>query len=212
MFRQFRRILPGEFIIAGGDCSQGGKDYNCTQFLSVTYLDVPLIYHSRGVATTMTSAIYPVLERIADITKVKPLVGLERSMGGASEMERLQILNRHEKYKIFTMPTVGNQTQIESNQLGINMNALTRPVIVGGLKQVIDIHGIGIHDRVTIDELSIFIENPSGKPEAAPGGHDDTVMSLGVGWFMRQYAEETPLTHKQDTGTVVTKVYDDPYS
>lgn len=211
MFRQYRRILPGEFIIVGGDCSQGGKDSNCSQFLSVTHLDVPLIYHSRGVATTMTSAIYPVLERIADITRIKPVVGFERNMGGASEMERLQILNRLEKYTVFVMPSIGNQTQTDSTNLGVTTNALTRPMIVGGLKQVVDIHGLGVYDKQTIDELSIFIENNSGKPEAAPGGHDDTVMALGVAWFMRQYVKQEELTNKRDSGTVVTKVNDDPY-
>ena len=211
MYRQFRPILPGEFIIVGGDCSQGGKDYNCAQFLSVTHNDVPLIYHSRGVAAAMTSALFPVLEKIADRTGVKPVVGLERSMGGASEMVRLQTLNRLEKYQIFIMPAIGSTQEVDSNKLGVETTALTRPIYVGGLKQIVDINGLAIYDKATLDELAIFIENNNGKPEAAPGGHDDTVMSLAIAWFMRQYVQPILMSQRNQNSTVVTRINDDPY-
>lgn len=199
MFRQYRTIAKGEFIIAGGDCSQGGSDFNCTQFFSKTRLDVPLVYHQRGVAATQTTDILPVLNKIADITGVQPVVGLERNMGGASEMERLKVLNKDNKYRLFLMPIIGSDSKSgeRSDKLGVDTSALSRPILVGGLKEIIDVNGLGIYDRQTIDELAIFIENSRGKPEAATGGHDDTVMSLAIAWYMSLF--ELPVTHSVDS-------------
>mgnify|MGYP001278431677 FL=1 len=74
MFRQYRNIEKGEFIIVGADTSAGMGDYCAVQFLSKTKLDIPLVYHSKLLATEMTNAIYPVIEKIADVTGIKPVV------------------------------------------------------------------------------------------------------------------------------------------
>ncbi len=186
MFKQYREIMQGEFIIASGDCSQGGSDYNACQFYSATKLDVPLVYHGHGVAATMTTDTFPVMEKIADKTGVKVVCGYERNMGGASEMERIKVLNRHGKIKLFLMPIIGDDSKVgeRTDKLGFDTSVLTRPIIIGGLKEIVDLTGIKIYDQETIDELSIFIENSQGKPEAAKGGHDDLVISLaGARWM-----------------------------
>jgi len=180
MFRQYREIERGEFILAGGDCSQGGEDSNCTQFLSKTRQDVPLVYHAQGVAATQTADIYPVLERIYDVTNVKPVVGLERNNGGASEMERLRVLNRAAKFELFVMPDIGKTEEKDTTSLGWNTSSLTRPILVGDEKNLIDVNGIGIYDKETIQQLFWFIINNQGKPEAMKGKHDDCVIALGV--------------------------------
>ena len=189
MFRQYRQLQKDEFIIVGGDCSQGGADSNVAQFYSVTLQDVPLIYHSKGVAATMTTTIYPVLERIADFTGIKPLVGFERNMGGASEMERLAVLNRLGKYVLYTMPKIGSTvSDTTTTHYGFDTTSLSRPMLLGGLKEIIDVKGIIIYDKKTIEEMSLFIVNRQGKPEAAKGAHDDTVIALAVALFMQRNA------------------------
>lgn len=190
MFRQYRPIEPGEFIIAGGDCSQGGDDFNACQFYSKTKLDIPLVYHSQGVAAQMTPDIFTVLEKIADKTGVKPVVGFERQMGGASEMERLKVLNKNNKYKLFVMPNLGTNRndRPQTNKIGFDTTGSTRPILVGGLKEAIDGQILKIYDQKTVNELFIFIINNQGKPVAAQGGHDDLVMSLAGSWFMAQHS------------------------
>ena len=115
MFRQFRKIERGEFFVVSADCSQGGLDYNACIFMSKTNLDVPLLYHARGTANSMTSRVHLILEWIYDRTGIKPVVAYETAMGGSSEMERLHLLNRMGKYVIFEMPTIG---KVESGQTG----------------------------------------------------------------------------------------------
>lgn len=191
MFKQYRKIEPGEFILVGGDCSQGGEDSNVSQFLSKTRLDVPLVYAKQGVAAQMTADIFSVLERIYDVTGLKPVVGFERQNGGASEMERLRVLNRNNKYTLFVMPVEGKrEEQEEGTSLGYNTSSLTRPTLVGDLKNLLDVHGITIYDEQTIKELFWFIVNKTGKPEAMKGKHDDHVMALGIVWQIYQHARQ----------------------
>ena len=110
-------------------------------------------------------------------------------------MERLKVMNRLGKYRCFIMPVIGsNSNQGErTDKLGFNTDVASRPILVGGLKEIIDINGIAIYDQETIDELSIFIENSQGKPEAAKGGHDDTVMSLGIAYYVSKFEHASPL-------------------
>ena len=193
MFRQFRPIEKGEFLLVAGDCSQGGKDYNACQFLSKTRLDVPLIYHAQGVAAQMTREIFPILEKIFDTTGTRPIVALETANGGASEMDTLNVLNRLGKYELFKMPSIGRSESPESKILGYVTSGGTRPILVSDLKDAIKGRTITIYDKPTIKELLSFIINKQGKPEAEAGAHDDLVMSLAIAWQMYQLCV-TPLS------------------
>jgi hypothetical protein len=197
MFRQYRKIERGEFFLIGGDCSQGGEDSNVSQFLSKTKLDIPLVYDAQGVAASMTPQIHRVAEKLYDITGIPPVIGFERNMGGSSEMERLRVLNTKNKYSLFVMPVFGDTEDKDTNKLGWDTNTLTRPILVGDEKNIIDVHGIGIYDKVTIQQLFWFIISRQGKPEAMKGKHDDHVISLGVAWQMSQNVL-TPLSRQEE--------------
>lgn len=205
MWRQYRPLLQGEFILAAGDCSQGGPDYNACQFFSKTNLDVPLVYHSRGVAAQMTRAVFPVLEKISDITGVRPIVAFETANGGASEMDSLNVLNMRNKFDLFKMPTIGKTDSADSSNssktLGYVTSGATRPILVSDLKDAIDKRVFSIYDKPTVKELLTFIEK-SGKPQAESGAHDDLVLSLAIAWQMYQIcsppAESGNITHAKE--------------
>lgn len=186
IWRQYRVIERGEFFVIAGDCSQGGDDYNACQFMSKTRLDVPLVYHSQGVAAQMTRAVHPVIERISDVTGIKPTVAFETANGGASEMDTLDVLNKLGKYDLFTMPSIGKVSAPQSRILGYVTSGSTRPVVVGDLKDAVDKTVIGVYDIPTINEFYSFIKNKVGKPEAEAGMHDDLTISLGIAWQLAQ--------------------------
>lgn len=190
MFYIFRELELGEFIVVGGDCSQGGEDYGVVQFLSKTKLDVPIMYRSRGVAAQMTAALVPALNFVYDKTGVKPVIALERNNGGASEMERLSVLNREQKYTVYQMRQMGIVDADVTPKLGFDNNTATRPVILGNLKDAVDAQAIGIYDETTITEMYSFVIR-NGKPQAEQGAHDDTIFALGIAWQLYQ-TEDAP--------------------
>jgi hypothetical protein len=193
MFRQYRSFQKGEFIVVFADTSAGMGDYCACQFLSKTNLDIPLVYHSKSIATEMTNALHPVLERIYDITGIQPVVAYERNNGGVFELERLASLNRNNKYRIYKMMTYGNIDNPDVTKLGWDTNTATRPKMLSEWKEAIDKQLVRIYDKPTITEHFSFVlvqQTSSVKAKAENNAHDDLVMSCAGVWQL--YQTENP--------------------
>lgn len=191
-FRRYRQWQPDEFVLVYADTSWGGMDYSAAQFMSKDSIDVPLVYHQQGLASDMTPLLHQELERIFDITKVKPVVSYERNNGGVAELERLRSLNRLGKYRIYTQysnigMTDGTDTA-DNAKLGHDTNSGTRPGMLAALKDAIDNKLIRLYDKLTVDEMFSFVikQTTSGawKAQAENGAHDDLIMSLAGVWQM----------------------------
>lgn len=202
MIRMFRQPKRGEFFVIGGDCSQGGIDSNWAQFISKDQTDVPIVLEQKGVAANFTPVLHQTLEWLFDKTGVQPVIALERNMGGASEMERLQQMNRLNKYRIYIMKQIGSTQGADyTPRLGWNTDTASRPRMVGDLKSAIDSKQLKIYDKETVTQAQSFIVNKSGKPEAAPNTHDDAVMSLAVAWQLYQTEYKVIIDDDDDTKT-----------
>lgn len=201
-FRKYRQYERGEFLVVGVDTAWGGTDYCSAQFLSKTKLDVPVVFHSKVLASEMTPQIHLELERIYDTTKVKPVVAFERNNGGVAEIERLATLNREGKYRIYTEKTnIGSTNSVESStKLGWTTSSASRPTMLSMLKEAIDNRLITIYDKPTITEMFSFIvsqTSSSWKAQAEQGAHDDLIMALAISWQLYQ-SENPPVNRHRD--------------
>ena len=190
-FRRYRAYRPDEFYVVFADTAWGGTDYSACQFLSKTHLDVPVVYHSKTLASEMTPLIHRELERIHDETGVQPVVAIERNNGGVSEIERLAVLNRSNKYRIYQEKrNIGTtESTTDTVRLGYTTSSSTRPTMLSMLKEAIDNKLITIYDRPTINEMFSFIvsqTSSSWKAQAEQGAHDDLIMSLAGAWQLYQ--------------------------
>lgn len=202
MFRRYRTYKPNEFYVVFADTAWGGLDYCDAQFLCKTTLDVPVVYHSKTIASEMTPLIHTELERIFDETKVKPVVCFERNNGGIAEIERLATLNRNGKYRIYVEKQGVGSTDVVSDsvRLGWTTTSASRPTMLSMLKEAIDNRLITIYDKPTINEMFAFIisqTSSSWKAQAEQGAHDDLIMSLAGAWQL--YQSENPITMKKST-------------
>lgn len=199
MFRRYRNWEKGEFVVVASDTSWGGTDYCATMFLSKTMLDVPLVFHSKVLASEMTPQIHLELERIYDETGVKPVVAFERNNGGVAELERLASLNRLNKYRIYVEKSnVGTTDSVEDTvKLGWTTSSASRPTMLSMLKECIDNRLLRIYDKPTITEMFSFIvsqTSSSWKAQAEQGAHDDLIMALAIAWQL--YQSENPIVKK----------------
>ncbi len=190
-FRRYRDYKYGEFYVVFADTAAGGGDYCAAQFLCKTKIDVPVVYHSQTIASEMTPALHHELERLHDLTHVKPVVAFERNNGGVYELERLAGLNRNGKYILYQMKTnVGSKdTTVDTPKLGWDTNTATRPAMLSMLKDAIDKRLLTIYDRPTVNEMFSFVEvktSSSWKAQAESGAHDDLIMSLAGAWQLYQ--------------------------
>ncbi len=68
---------------------------------------------------------------------------------------------------------------------GFLTTALTRPLILAGLAEVVREHTAWLHDPDTVRELLAFVRNRRGRMEAGPGAHDDCVIALAIAYYVR---------------------------
>ena len=76
MYRTYRTLETNEFILCAVDTASGGGDYTAAQFLSKTKIDVPLVYHSKTTTSDYIPTLADTLNKIFDITGVRPVVAL----------------------------------------------------------------------------------------------------------------------------------------
>ena len=196
MLYHYRRLEYGEFIVVGCDTSAGLGDYSTAQFLSRTNLDVPMVYHSKGMANEMTNKLHTVFNDVFNQTGIAPMVAYERNNGGVFEMERLAELNRLNKYRIFQMPSYGSVNNPLPRKLGWDTNTATRPKMLSDLKDMIDKRLLKLYHRPTVDEMFSFIVTQTSttwKAQAEKGAHDDLVMSLAIAVQLYQNCEPESL-------------------
>lgn len=193
MFREYRDLEKGEFIVVGVDTAVGGNDFCAAQFLSKDKLDVPIVYHSQASAVAMTPLLHQMLEKVYNLTGVQPCVCYERNNGGWSELERLAVLNKNQKYIIYEQKDSDGKS---TGKLGWDTNSATRPKMLQDLQECINNKLLVIYDRPTVNEFFSFIVSSSGKPQAENSSHDDLVMSLAIAWQLYQTENKsTPINY-----------------
>jgi hypothetical protein len=194
MFRLYRQLQKGEFIVCFGDTSQGGEDSNFAQFGSKTQMDIPLVMQKQGVAAEVTPYIRQALIWIYKQTGVKPVVCLERNNGGSSEMHYLVTYNTGE-YTIFYMRD--EEGKPNGDKPGWDTTAVSRPKMLGEWLMAYESRQVRIYDAVTQEQHNTFIVNKNGKPEAAPNTHDDAVMSCAGWWQVVRLVNPPGKQHKR---------------
>lgn len=202
-FRRYRQPEIGDFFCVFADTAAGGLDYCAAQFLCKTKLDVPIVFHSKATATEMTPQLHLELEKLYDLTHVKPVVAYERNNGGMYELERLATLNRNGKYTIYQeKKNVGSTDATNlSPKLGWTTSSSTRPVMLQMLKEAIDMRTLKLYDRPTVNEMFSFIvaqTSSSWKAQAESGAHDDLIMALAGAWQLYQTESPQPLLQAID--------------
>lgn len=178
MFRLYRELEKGEFLVYGGDTAQGGIDSNYGQFISKTKGDIPLVFKKQGVAASATPILRNAFNWVYEQTRVKMCVALERQNGGASEMHRLEDTNDGFYTIYYGYDEDGNR----KDKPGWDTNEKTRSQMLGDWLKAFNNELIIIYDQDTIEQHQSFIVSKRGKPQADSNAHDDAVMSCAIAY------------------------------
>jgi phage terminase large subunit len=82
---------------------------------------------------------------------------------------------------------------------GFNTNQATRPTALGMLKTVVRENPERIKDLDTLLEMTTFVKNEAGRPEASKGAHDDCVMARAINCYIaHQQSREISLVDTKD--------------
>ena len=96
---------------------------------------------------------------------------------GIATLQKLDSMSYVNLYKQTKVANVSNE---EGERLGFRTTSATKPAIIGNLKNMIENEEILIPSAQIIQELRDYIATDTGKTEAAPGCHDDSVIALSI--------------------------------
>ena len=113
------------------------------------------------------------------------LLTVESNSMGIATLSRLTQMNYINLYKQTKIAAISKE---EGLVPGFRTTQSTKPHIIGNLKNAVENDDIWIGSHIIIQELKDYISTESGRTEAAPGCHDDTVMAMAI-------ALETLRTH-----------------
>ena len=113
------------------------------------------------------------------------LLTVESNSMGVATLSRLTQMNYVNLYKQTKISSISKE---EGTTPGFRTTQVTKPHIIGNLKNAVENDDIWIGSKTIIQELKDYISTPSGKTEAAPGCYDDTIMATAI-------ALETLRTH-----------------
>ena len=82
---------------------------------------------------------------------------------------------------LYRQTKIANVSNEEGERVGFRTTQQSKAAIIGNLKKLIEDEALYIPSSTMIQELKDYIQTDTGKTEAVPGSHDDTVMSLAIG-------------------------------
>ncbi len=172
----YREPEAGRPYVIGGDTSGEGSDWFVAQVLdNITGEQVAVLRH-RYDEDTYAKQVYCLGKYYNDA-----LVGIETNFS-TYPVKRLEQLGYRNQ---FVREQEDTFTGAVRQSFGVKTTAVTRPVMLGGLKEAMRTALSTVNDRTTLEEMLTFVRNEKLREEAEPGAHDDCVLSLAIAWYIR---------------------------
>ena len=161
----------------GGDTSGDGSDYFTAHVIDAkTGIQVAVLRHQFD-SDQYAKQMYCLGKYYKDA-----LIGIEANFDSypIMELQRLGYINQYVRESI---DTYTNKTE---KKYGFRTTAITRPVILSRLIEIVRESVDTINDKDTIEELLTIVRNEKGRIEAPIGGHDDLMMGLAIAHQIRE--------------------------
>ena len=160
------------YIIAA-DVSLGvGQDYSCAVVLNTNRKIIGL-YRDNHIDPSKFGDLLFYLGRYYN----NALLAVESNSMGVATLSRLMQMNYINLYK---QTKISSLSKEEGATPGFRTTQVTKPHIIGNLKNAVENDDIWIASRIIIQELKDYVSTDSGRTEAAPGCHDDTIMATAI--------------------------------
>lgn len=170
----YRQPDPRENYVIGADVGMGlrGKDYSVAQVLDSQMRQCAVWrghVHPDHFASVLTTL---------GFYYNTALIACERNNHGLLTCVRM----RDSLYPNLYIEEVEGQVEDhkETLNIGIYTTERNKPLMVDKLRACLSSGEIKLQDPDTLKEMLTYVVNESGKMEAEPGAHDDTVMSLAI--------------------------------
>jgi phage terminase large subunit len=185
----FEDVQKGYPYVAGGDTAGEGSDWNIGYFTNnVTKEDAALL------RVNFDEDLYARQMYCLGKYYNTALIGIETKFSTHPVKELIR-LGYHNQYIREERPDA--YTGKTKKIYGFDTNTATRPTALGMLRTEVREHPERIKSMQCLYEMTTFVKNEKGKPEATKGAHDDIVMARAINCY---------ISHQQTTRIKVEKV------
>lgn len=192
----YEEVKQGYPYVLGGDTAGEGSDWNIGQVLNNVTDNQVATLKIQNDEDLYARQVY-CLGRYYN----NALVGLETNFS-THPMKILTDLQYPNQYIREERPDA--YTNKLSKIYGFNTNKATRPDALGKLRTIVRDKTEQIFDLDTLNEMTTFIVNEKGRPEAADGSHDDLVMALAIAYYI-QFQQTTQIKLPKQEKTALEK-------
>ena len=168
------------YILAADVALGVGQDYSCAVVLD-TDRKIIALYRDNYIDPSKFGDLLFYLGRYYN----NALLTVESNSMGVATLSRLTQMNYINLYKQTKISAISKE---EGQVPGFRTTQVTKPHIIGNLKNAVENDDIWIASKVIIQELKDYVSTESGRTEAAAGCNDDTIMATAI-------ALETLRTH-----------------
>ena len=166
---------PGHSYAIGGDTAGDGSDFFVGQVIDVTTGEQVAVLHHQFDEDVYAQQVYCMGRYYNDA-----LVGIETNFS-TYPVKELQRLRYPRQYFRETLDQISQQRQ---RKFGFQTNKLSRQMIISTLVKIIRENVDFINNIPTLNEMTTFVRNEKGKPEALSPNHDDLIMSLAIAYYI----------------------------
>jgi hypothetical protein len=110
-------------------------------------------------------------------------IAVENNGHGHAVLQKLKEIYEN----LYHMEDFSREIDLEKTQLGWNTNLVSRPIMCGELRNVINLGKEAVFDKQFYQECMTFIYNRNGKPEADKGCLDDRVITQAIKWQIHKW-------------------------
>jgi hypothetical protein len=167
----YKHPEPRRPYVLGGDTSEGGKDYSAGQMLDNITGEQVAVWHGHSDTDLFAKQMYCFCRFYNGALAA---IEVNFDLHPVKELERLGYWHQYRREQI------DDYNEPEQSKHGFKTTPVTRPVIIAELVAIVRESIHLINDLPTLYEMLSFVRGPTGKPEAAPGKHDDLIMALAI--------------------------------
>ena len=160
------------YILAADVALGVGQDYSCAVVMD-TDRRVIALYRDNYIDPSKFGDLLFYLGRYYN----NALLTVESNSMGVATLSRLAQMNYINLYKQTKISSISKE---EGTTPGFRTTQVTKPHIIGNLKNAVENDDIWIASKTIIQELKDYVSTDSGRTEAAAGCHDDTIMATAI--------------------------------
>lgn len=200
----YEKPIPGVPYVIGADTAGEGSDFFAAHVIDNVTGRQAAVLHKAGLDESVFAYQLYCLGKYYN----EALIGAEANFS-TYPIKKLEEWGYENQYVRESEDTF---THSVKKSFGFRTTALTRPLIIAGLVDIVRESPELINDKATLEEMLTFVRNEKGRPEAMSGAHDDLVMSLAITYYIRGQQKTAPEPVRAEKACWDATMYEDYYA